>query len=556
MFHVETSQRGWEGVRGVRRPEAGGRGRAHCCIHYFAELLGMVLLFRILKRIIVSKREGIGMKKLTTLLIVFCLGLALSACGSNSNGDAPSPSGRDFSMGITSDELADDRFVFERQYPFISLSDQYETEGHYTGCLFRVQGEGIKSVTASTSKGVLYRLTYEEFSPAENSERFNAAISWKPSARGLGEHYGQYDDVEIQALGESFDENSPDSIIQVRTSKKLGSVARISSEEYDLNETYFGFWTNDPHESPDNADDFDDRSILDLYEGEKLIVSAEFDDGSFCTKVIELHTAYFRMENSASSSGLIADGNITPEIVAERDADREWGDESTYLSLYGVIAETNDGPFPESLDKVNELENIVSDPYKISETVVWDDESGSIEPTHIYPLGTTITYDTNGIEEDVFSLDITLNRVSKEENVPSYVSIDDVTDSDLEYFNVFSEDLRGFTLQEDGTLTDSHSCIIVDFEATNTGGNPFDDLRLGELVALEDQSNGTFNFNRQNWNLCQGVWDEAGQTFTSGLKIAPGETKQGKVMFILSNEYIEASRLMFLFDNYSDGVLL
>jgi len=147
----------------------------------------------------------------------------------------------------------------------------------------------------------------------------------------------------------------------LRFSKKLGDTARISADEYNLDETYFWLWTNDSYTSKEKQLPYDDREpIINLFSGETLLVSVEFYDGTYCTKYIELHCEYFELVGDYTFDNPFGADTIptprNPSVV----------DDGTYLlsSLYGEIVQTTDEPFSGEPDNVNELENVVSNVLK------------------------------------------------------------------------------------------------------------------------------------------------------------------------------------------------
>lgn len=448
----------------------------------------------------------------------------------------------------------DEKIVFDRKFPWTGLSDQYESEGHYTGCLFSIEGEGIKNVTASTSKGVLYRYTYEEFRVSDEPDRWFEALNWKPSSRGLGEYYRNYDEVEPTFLEEGLKKDDPNQLVQVRLSKKLGSTVSLSRSETDLDKLHLGFWTNDPYDPEGDITGNDDYGpVIDLFNGETLTVTVEFEDGRFSTQIIELHSAFFELAEGNNESGDVTDARIIPKVLNESDIKSS---SFVYRSLYGTVTESNDKPFPGTLKQVNEFEFIVDEPYQFDEAPEIDyDENGNpvfdeIDLSLIKQPGETVTrHGRNANDDDASILDIVLTGVSRVENVPEYISLDyETLGNDLEYFNVFNESMRGFTVDENRNLTDTHSCVVVDLEVTNTQDRICDRVPLlGEIVDLVDDQ-GTINNNRKGWYLCQGLIEEGDQFLKTEFQIDAHETKQVKAVFIFSNEYLDRSDLLYVID--------
>lgn len=137
---------------------------------------------------------------------------------------------------------SDGNIYFNRDGTAGFLADDYSNAGFFTGCLFRVEGEGIVRIQANISTGELYRLTYNEFVKSDDPNRWDEALNWKQTKRGSGTYYSAYDYVAPMWSGTPENRNDPDKTVQVRLSKRLGAtIDRPYSEN-----SYFELWTNEP----------------------------------------------------------------------------------------------------------------------------------------------------------------------------------------------------------------------------------------------------------------------------------------------------------------------
>lgn len=114
-------------------------------------------------------------------------------------------------------------------------------------------------------------------------------------------------------------------------------------------------------------------ATIDLFDGQTLTITVEYDDGSYSTQVVELHAADMRAKRG-SPIGNGQDLTVLPEIMDSPVSDvidfstlsDEEIESMLYIhSLYGVIAETNNRPFPYSLENANSRALIVDAPYTL-----------------------------------------------------------------------------------------------------------------------------------------------------------------------------------------------
>ena len=172
-------------------------------------------------------------------------------------------------------------------------------EGHYTGCLFQVTGEGIETVSLSLDRGELYRWrSVADLTEAERQELQTALENGEegpltPAADGSG---------------------------SAEETVRLGSSV---TEAYDP-EVRYGFlipdtgdvdWTGDPRAA--------NQESIDQLDGARLTVTVTFTDGTEQTKTYTLSTGRLKVEYDANSPG----GTLLPQLAGDEDP---W--------IYGVYA--------------------------------------------------------------------------------------------------------------------------------------------------------------------------------------------------------------------------
>ncbi|MEA4972473.1 hypothetical protein SDC9_99181 [bioreactor metagenome] len=149
-------------------------------------------------------------------------------------------------------------------------------KGDYTGCLFRVTGDGIKTISASIDRGGFYRykkldnLTKDEIEAIFDSEKngtLNADCQFASS-----DDLKTWCSEQMTALGSSF------------------------SEDWTADGGY-GFWV--PPESIQNNENEDLRAAahreIDTFNGAVLTITATFEDGSQQTKTLNLKTGKLKV---------------------------------------------------------------------------------------------------------------------------------------------------------------------------------------------------------------------------------------------------------------------
>ena len=177
------------------------------------------------------------------------------------------------------------------------MADQ-ET-GHYTGCLFRVTGEEIRTVSLTVDRGGLYRsetrtgLTTEEVRKLWQAEEAGGSVCTI---------YGKDEDGPMNA--------------EVMTA--LGASV---TEDYDP-EVCYGFWVPENREDPDA----DLRQVcwdsIDTFDGARLTVTVTFADGGEQSKTYILSTGRLRVEYGEDGTR-----TMLPQLA---------GDEEPFV--YGIYA--------------------------------------------------------------------------------------------------------------------------------------------------------------------------------------------------------------------------
>ena len=171
-------------------------------------------------------------------------------------------------------------------------------EGHYTGCLFQVTGEGIETVFLSLDRGELYR--------------------WRPVA--------DLTEAERQELQTALENGEEGSLAPAADGGSAEETVRLGSsvtEAYDP-EVRYGFlipdtgdvdWTGDPRAA--------NQASIDQLDGARLTVTAVFADGTEQTKTYTLSTGKLKVVYDADSPG----GTLLPQLAGDEDP---W--------IYGVYA--------------------------------------------------------------------------------------------------------------------------------------------------------------------------------------------------------------------------
>ena len=183
-------------------------------------------------------------------------------------------------------------------------------KGFYSGCLFKVTGEDIKTVSATIDKGAVYRTKTVKDTSDDRDE-------WVRSM-----HQGTNPELD----GADW--------IMVWGSDEMHMYADLCwkldngfTDAYD-SDTSYGLWLPSQPETTD--DDLQDswHKAVDGFEGAKLTVTITFTDGSEQTRSMTLHTGKLGVEYKDDTSG----PSLTGEVLTDEQAAAEG-------YIYGVYAD-------------------------------------------------------------------------------------------------------------------------------------------------------------------------------------------------------------------------
>jgi murein DD-endopeptidase MepM/ murein hydrolase activator NlpD len=163
--------------------------------------------------------------------------------------------------------------------------------GDYTGCLFQVAGENIKTVSMSIDRGGLYR---NETRNGLDAEQVQALF--QQEARG-----------EIVCAVHGSDENGP------MTEEVMTALGDSFTEDYDATVQY-GFWV--PPELYQETEDLRQSAWdnIDTFDGAHLTVTVTFTDGSEQSKTYTLSTGKLRMEYDADGTV-----HVLPQLAGDEE---------------------------------------------------------------------------------------------------------------------------------------------------------------------------------------------------------------------------------------------
>ena len=183
-------------------------------------------------------------------------------------------------------------------------------KGFFSGCLFKVTGENIKTVSASIDNGAIYRTKTVKDTSDDRDE-------WVRSM-----HQGT--NPELDGADRIMVWGSDEMHMYADLCWKLDNGF---TDEYDPDVSY-GLWLPSRQESED--DDLQDswHKSVDGFEGAKLTVTVTFADGSTQTRTMTLHTGKLGIEFHDDTSGPQLNG----EVLTDEQAAAEG-------YIYGVYAE-------------------------------------------------------------------------------------------------------------------------------------------------------------------------------------------------------------------------
>ena len=183
-------------------------------------------------------------------------------------------------------------------------------KGFYSGCLFKVTGEDIKTVSASIENGAIYRTKTVKDTSDDRDE-------WvRTMHQGTNPAIDGADRIMVWGSDEMH--------MYADLCWKLDNGF---TDEYDPDASY-GLWLPSRQESKD--DDLQDscHKSVDGFEGAKLNVTVTFTDGSEQMQSMTLHTGKLAVEYKSEASG----PSLTGEVLTDEQAAAEG-------YIYGVYAE-------------------------------------------------------------------------------------------------------------------------------------------------------------------------------------------------------------------------
>ena len=187
-------------------------------------------------------------------------------------------------------------------------------KGFYSGCLFKVTGEDIKTVSATIDKGAVYRTTTVK-DTSDNRDEWVRSMH-----QGTNPELNGADTVMVWG-------NGPEEGTEQMYADLCWKLDNGFTDEYDPDASY-GLWL--PSRQEDEDDDLQDswHKSVDGFEDAKLTVTITFNDGSEQTRSMTLHTGKLGVEYKDDTSG----PSLTGEVLTDEQAAAEG-------YIYGVYAE-------------------------------------------------------------------------------------------------------------------------------------------------------------------------------------------------------------------------
>ena len=187
-------------------------------------------------------------------------------------------------------------------------------KGFYSGCLFKVTGEDIKTVSATIDKGAVYR-TKTVKDTSDNRDEWVRSMH-----QGTNPELNGADTVMVWG-------NGPEEGAEQMYADLCWKLDNGFTDAYDPDSSY-GLWLPSQPQSAD--DDLQDswHAAVDGFEGAKLTVTITFTDGSEQTRSMTLHTGKLGVEYKDDTSG----PSLTGEVLTDEQAAAEG-------YIYGVYAD-------------------------------------------------------------------------------------------------------------------------------------------------------------------------------------------------------------------------
>ena len=253
-----------------------------------------------------------GMKRLLAAACAFAVVLGGAALHGRQTGSDPvTDIAHTFGLVAYAADTGEMRQPKDSKIVFDTGSGADDPEkGFYSGCLFKVTGENIKTVSATIDRGAVYRTKTVKDTSADRDE-------WvRTMYQGTNPAIDGADRIMVWGSDEMH--------MYADLCWKLDNGF---TDEYDPDAGY-GLWLPSQPETTD--DDLQDswHAAVDGFEGAKLTVTITFTDGSEQTRSMTLHTGKLGVEYKDDTSG----PSLTGEVLTDAQAE-----EQGYL--YGVYGE-------------------------------------------------------------------------------------------------------------------------------------------------------------------------------------------------------------------------
>ena len=253
-----------------------------------------------------------GMKRLLAAACAFAVVLGGAALRGRQTGTDPvTDIAHTFGLVAYAAETDEMRQPKESKIVFDCGSGVDDPEkGFYSGCLFKVTGENIKTVSATIDKGAVYRTKTVKDTSADRDE-------WVRSM-----HQGT--NPELDGADRIMVWGSDEMHMYADLCWKLDNGF---TDAYDSDASY-GLWL--PSEPENDDEDLQQawHAAVDGFEGAKLTVTITFTDGSEQTRSMTLHTGKLGVEYKDDTSG----PSLTGEVLTDEQAAAEG-------YIYGVYAD-------------------------------------------------------------------------------------------------------------------------------------------------------------------------------------------------------------------------
>lgn len=194
-------------------------------------------------------------------------------------------------------------------------------KGFFSGCLFRVTGDNIQSISASIDKGGLYR-SKTVSSEGSDRDKWVQAIYQGENPELLGA-----DQVSVHGYGGGEEDK-----IDIMYADLSWLLENGFTETYDP-EVSYGFWAPKASMEDPEMDLRDEwHALIDQFEGATLKVTVSFTDGSQQTQTLKLHTGKLGVKYT--------DDKPEPQYTGEVLTDEQAAEQGYLYGVYADITET------------------------------------------------------------------------------------------------------------------------------------------------------------------------------------------------------------------------